>query len=1072
MPRPIKGTELRVFVASPSDVTPERDRLSRVIEELNAKGGAAHQANIRLVLNRWETDLVPDVGRPQQVVFDQLPPDEWDIFIGILWLRFGTESGATNPATGKPFQSGTEEEFQAAYRLRQSRGDGFPRVMFYRCTRPVDVSSPNFDFEQAGRVKKFFADFLPSGAHPGLVWTFNQTDDFEREVRKHLAIVVADYDKSTIAPAASAPVSPPTPYTQWNPAPYLNYLASICNLLPLALIDPKYASPTSEQTVTLSDVYTNLEVTSLIKIKDDEKQKREREQPGLGREDTRRMTVLEAVTDAKKPRLVLLGDPGSGKSTFVNYLTHCLAMNLIEPEKKWLERLPDWSLGEQLPVRIILREWVAWLASQKNRQANAQAMWDFIQHDLTTHGLEKSFEPLRDYLLNRGGLILLDGLDEVPDANARREFLKSVVEDFARAIGKCRIVVTCRPYAYVKREWQLQGFAQETLAPFSEEQIATFVRGWYNAAVHVMAMNQNDANAKAEALIGACKLQYLAALAQRPLLLTLMATLHTSRGKLPDDRADLYEDCVRLLLDYWQESKKIRVDGETKVERGIIDELGISRDRLERALNQVAYQAHSEQGKQQNRQNETADISGDELRRNLKPTLGDSWDNADKAIHYVRTRAGLLLEREPDRFAFPHRTFQEFLSARHLVSTQDYPFNLASWAKSDRAWWREVYLLAAGHQRANAFGQAVALINELCAKDYMPGQPIADADAYSAALAAQAAIEIKLSEHATEPGRYCDTYRKLQNWLVGIIAQGALPLKDRAEVGRILGALGDSREDVNCAIPAMVDVPAGEFIMGSTDKQVAELIKQYGKSLETYYKRELPQHRVMLKAYRIGKYPVTNAQFRRFVDDGGYTKEHRDCWTDAGWEKRTQGDWDKPDYLDHLDFGIANHPVVTVSWYESVAYCNWLNEMNPGRKFHLPTEAEWEKAARFTDAREYPWGDKFDEEKANTLESQIMQTTAVGLFPRGESVYHALDMSGNVWEWCSTKHGADYPYRADDGRENFQGNDARRLRGGAWFDDNDLTRCASRHSRDPDLRGSDFGFRVAESLPQGLDSVS
>jgi len=556
-------------------------------------------------------------------------------------------------------------------------------------------------------------------------------------------------------------------------------------------------------------------------------------------------------------------------------------------------------------------------------------------------------------------------------------------------------------------------------------------------------MNPADANAKAAALIAACQLAYLAALAERPLLLTLMATLHTSRGKLPDDRADLYEDCVQLLLDYWQESKKVRVAGQLESERGILDALGISRDRLERVLNQVAFEAHERQGKLKERSSDTADIGGDELRKALKPALNDSWDKAEQAIHYVRTRAGLLLEREPDHFAFPHRTFQEFLAARHLVNTQDFPVNLATWVRQDRAWWREVYLLAAGHQ--HAIGRAVSLINELCDREYIQGHAMQPAEAYAAMLAAQAAVEVKLSEHAHEPGRYQDTLRKLQDWLLGIIAQGALPLVERAEAGRILGALGDPRADVACAIPALVTVPAGEFIMGS-DKD----------------DDEKPQRRITLPEYRIGKYPVTNGQYRRFVQDGGYTEKHRDCWTVAGWKWRAREKIEKPEYLDDLDFGIANHPVVGVSWYEAVAYCNWLNKTNPGRKFHLPTEAEWEKAARGTDGREYPWLGRFDSEKANTRESGIGRTTAVGLFPRGTSPYGALDMAGNVWEWCSSEY-REYPYRADDGREDPASTDSRSLRGGSWLDHQVNARCAYRDRSHPGIRNFVIGVRVAES---------
>jgi hypothetical protein len=284
MPRQIAETELRVFVASPSDVTAERDRLPRVIEELNAKGGAAHIAGVRLVLKRWETDVVPDIGRPQQVVFDQLPPSEWDIFIGILWLRFGIESGANATTTGEPFLSGTEEEFQAAYRLRQSRGDGFPRVMFYRCTRPpTDIT--RLDLKQYGRVQEFFDNFLPSGAHPGLVWTFNQTDDFERGARKHLSQVIADYVAAQRAPSIATPLLGPRLPSEPNRKAaldlYLKRLRASGNALPLVALDDdvrQYAQ------ITLNQVYIALDTTMRVPLTDEQKKTRKEQAVVLGAE--------------------------------------------------------------------------------------------------------------------------------------------------------------------------------------------------------------------------------------------------------------------------------------------------------------------------------------------------------------------------------------------------------------------------------------------------------------------------------------------------------------------------------------------------------------------------------------------------------------------------------------------------------------------------------------------------------------------------------------------------------------------------------------------------------------------
>jgi formylglycine-generating enzyme required for sulfatase activity len=406
------------------------------------------------------------------------------------------------------------------------------------------------------------------------------------------------------------------------------------------------------------------------------------------------------------------------------------------------------------------------------------------------------------------------------------------------------------------------------------------------------------------------------------------------------------------------------------------------------------------------------------------------------------------MERGPDTFAFPHRTFQEFLTARFLLNSEDFPSNLAEWAHSDRTWWQEVFLLAAGHARQHAFGQAVALINELCNMEYHAGLPVNGEDAYAAALAARAAVEVRLRERATTP-RYFATLRKLQDWLAGIIEQGAMSAKERAEVGVYLNALHDLRPDVYVQVPALVTVPAGPFVMG-------EDLKQFSFELGEYW---------------IGKYTVTNAQFRRFVDDGGYTDKHKDVWTHVGWDYRSKNDVDKPRWWDNPQWCRENHPVVGASWYEAIAYCNWLTKTDTqGRQFRLPTEAEWEKAARGTDGRQWPWGNGFENEKANTRECAIGQTTTVGLFPQAASPFGALDMAGNVAEWCSSVQ-ADYPYTTDDGREYLESDERRCVRGGSWRYGLSFARCAYRLNFAPDERTDYVGFRVA-ATPQAQESYS
>jgi len=270
------------------------------------------------------------------------------------------------------------------------------------------------------------------------------------------------------------------------------------------------------------------------------------------------------------------------------------------------------------------------------------------------------------------------------------------------------------------------------------------------------------------------------------------------------------------------------------------------------------------------------------------------------------------------------------------------------------------------------------------------------------------------------------------------------------------------------------EVPAGEFIMGGDD---------------SWRIAEKPQHTVNLPySYKAAKYPLTNAQYELFVEAGGYRE--RRYWTEAGWaekEKPQRKLWhseNDPSLLPWTGprefgepFNLPNHPVIGVSWYEAVAYCRWLTEvlrgcgeLAEGWQIRLPTEAEWEKAARGTDGRTYPWGEGFDPEKANGKETEVESTNAVGIFPDGVSPYGCHDMAGNVWEWCATKvEGSSYsdrkfkpyPYQVEnEWTADYLASETRRnVRCGSWYDVTDVLRCVVRNSSDPFKDYGGVGFR-------------
>jgi formylglycine-generating enzyme required for sulfatase activity len=259
--------------------------------------------------------------------------------------------------------------------------------------------------------------------------------------------------------------------------------------------------------------------------------------------------------------------------------------------------------------------------------------------------------------------------------------------------------------------------------------------------------------------------------------------------------------------------------------------------------------------------------------------------------------------------------------------------------------------------------------------------------------------------------------------------------------------------------PQMVRVPAGEFLMGTSDEEIQWLVQNTDWAKEwqekDWFNDEQPQHSIDLPSFEIGKYPVMNSEYRAFVRDTDH---------------RPPSHWEGDTYPEEL----GDHPVVNVSWHDAVAYCQWLSEKT-NRNYRLPTEAEWEKAAGWDEKagkrRRYPWGNDFDPEKCNTEEGGLGKTTPVGQYsPAGDSPYGAADMAGNVWEWMSSLWGEDpgkpsfgYPYNPDDGREDMEAQGLRVLRGGAWYFSQIGARCAPRNRSDPDNRYDYFGFRVAAS---------
>lgn len=344
----------------------------------------------------------------------------------------------------------------------------------------------------------------------------------------------------------------------------------------------------------------------------------------------------------------------------------------------------------------------------------------------------------------------------------------------------------------------------------------------------------------------------------------------------------------------------------------------------------------------------------------------------------------------------------------------------------------------------------------------------------------------------------------------------AADLRARIAAGLVLGELGDPRwqrrqgPHGEYLLPPLITIPGGTYSIGSD---------------EGLYEDEAPVHAVDLPPFQLGQFPVTHAEWTLFMKAGGYEDERwwdtddaqawrrgestaegakqqwredrqtfqarfddiRD-WHRQGritsqqadlWEEIARMDDDEfealleewyppgrqtqPAFWNDEAFNNPAQPVVGVCWFEARAYCAWLSAQT-GQPFRLPTEAEWEAAARGRVGRRYAYGDEFDATLCNAFETHVRRTTPVGVFPGGETPDGLIDLTGNTWDWTGSLF-QPYPYLADDGREDPAGDARRVVRGGAWDSYQTVARAAARDFGAPGGRDGGVGFRLVCASP-------
>jgi len=842
---------------------------------------------------------------------------------------------------------------------------------------------------------------------------------------------------------------------------------------------------------------------------------------GAGAERSTRLDELLPV----HRYLVILGAAGSGKSAFLKYVALTLARTLRGDHRLVKDNLGWEPQPVPLPVLIRLSDFARSLCAQSDQDRagdRPQLLLRYLESAYTSLNLPPDFFTGR--LHGDRCLFLLDGLDEVANVDDRAA-VTEVLTAFARRYDGCRYIATCRPEGY-KDAARLPDFTPVTPAAFGPEDIEHFVKKWYHGinqlGSHYLAGRVEE---RIDELLRRIEDSPAARkMAENPLLLTVIAFIDFTGNQIPRQRARLYGQAVKVLLTWDKYKSMAEYPGVARLPEGT----------RRQYLEDIAFNLQERGGAGSGAPSApVGDVVAWLAPRFRTPPDDPTGTAGAKAFVDWIVERSYLMELRDQQLQFPHSAFREYLAARRMANredTQNFILPLL-----DQSWWQETILLTVAHLSLYNYEKARRLVQAIADTPDLGESPY-----HHLVLAARALADAENQPLGTDLKN--DLVRRLQE----VIEQPGLALQtpDRVAAGDALDALsepvdprftflGDARLPLPQRPPRieMIEIPAGEFRMGSSPEEVQRWKEFVHRKVfeEKAYKppegwtpeqlfdvyvawldSELGPHTIAVARYAIGKYPVTNAQFAPFIEARGYTDERwRDCWTDAGWawlqlddtkSNLPQSLWRKhkdcPEFWRDPRFNQDNHPVVGVTWYEAVAYCRWLTrvlreqgELPPEEEIRLPTEAEWEKAARGglqipdpsgvpvpnpAPERTWTWAGEWDATKANTAEDQgDWRTTAVGIYPDGASPYGVLDLIGNVWEWCSTRWGDDwrqpaypYPYQKDD-RENLEGSTLRVLRGGAWIVFQVIARCAFRNRYFPDYWDYGGGFRCARGSSSG-----
>jgi Uncharacterized conserved protein len=991
---------VRIFLSSPSDVAEERKIARALIEgELQKHPSYRH---LKLEVISWDDPAarIPMLANetPQQSVNNARPrPSTCDIVVVILWARMGTP---LPPRFRKPdgtrYMSGTEWEYWDAI---NSTREPKPAVLVYRRTEEPMVSARDRkkmaeSAEQLDLLDGFFGQFRDDdGSLRGGVSEYPKRDEFGGLLRQHLDELLHE---CWPAPATDDPAQKSPPII---PSEYIEWLRR--EYADVSLVGQERLQG---QALTLNSVY----VTALTRLSQtySTEQVGENSLPAHAYEEDGFVALLQRL-DAES--LYVPAPAGAGKSTFCRWaaLQSIATADPVHPvsaSEEFAEPVPA-NLRNRLPLLVPLRDFHEHIDGGRGRRTGNRRELEKALAAWADRSVADRLggDNLLAHLREGSAFLLLDGLDEVPVSDPRdgadvypRDVLLHSLEMALPTWIKAgnRILLTSRPYGLDEEGLRKLGLQQAPLEPLPDALQDLFIRRWFHAL---------GKPGQADGLIAAIRERDdLAPLAENPMMLTALCVLWDSGGRLPEDRYELYRRIVNNVLFH-------RFRDEVR-----------QREPARARLEVIAYGMHVGDAP---RESPAVEISHHEIDHILRGFARDDPYTEHGAVEPVAqreellTRSGLLLPREGDRAAFYHLSVQEFLAAERILRTEDDLLPVFRARSTVVAWWPTLMFLFAGKIAGKSPPWGFRLLSQLIAeqnRDAVKANPVP-------AVFIAESLDLCLAKTYAVPEELKESFRRLALDAI----EDEVDLQARQALGLTLGRVGDPRVLDARDLRAYVEVPAGIYPYGDEVRSV-----------------EIPA------PFRIGCYPVTNQQYTAFIAAGGYGE--RRCWSEAGWAWREAKKVTEPGLWHNRRWNVPNQPVVGVSFWEADAFCAWAG----GR---LPTEEEWEAAARGLRGLVYPWGNEWQNGICNTREAGLGMTSPVGLFPRSRQADPAIyDLAGNVWEWCNSFYDAVR-------RVNPQA--LRVLRGGSWNDGRDGARSADRSGSFPFYRYDNLGFRVVCSSP-------